>query len=190
MVGMDKAMAVARQSGIEPKGMTLVEFLTAIVILGILSAIAIPGILGSIHRTGVDGASRRLTEDIRLAQSNAITKGAQARLIVFDQTGAVPDPGNLNDPTKANKYRIELRPGPSALWPSVNDNPSSNPNVLTVWQDIGSQYRGVAVTTGSAVVFNSQGFLLNSSAPVNTVFQGPGGSKTVQTTAIGKVTVL
>jgi len=183
-------MSTARKARNEPKGMTLVELLIGIVMIGILSAIAIPGILGSIHRSGVDGASRRLTEDIRLAQSNAITKGAQTRLIVFDQSGAVPNPGNLNDPTKANKYRIELRTGPAALWPSVNDYPSTNPNVLTVWQDIGTQYRGVSVTTGSAVVFNSQGFLLNTSAPVNTVFQGPSGSKTVQTTAIGKVTVL
>ena len=183
-------MAVARQSGIEPKGMTLVEFLTAIVILGILSAIAIPGILGSIHRTGVDGASRQLTEDIRLAQSNAITRGAQTRLIVFDQGGSVPDPGNLDDPTKANQYRIELRTGPAALWPSLNDNPSTNPNVLTVWQDVGTQYRGVSVTSGSALLFNPQGFLVNSLAPVNTVLQGPGGSKTVQTTAIGRAVVL
>lgn len=183
-------MAVARKSKGEPNGMTLVEFLITIVILGILSAIAIPGILGGIHRTGVDGASRRLTEDIRLAQSNAITRGAQTRLIVFDQNGAVPDPGNLSDSTKANKYRIELRTGPSALWPSLNDNPSTNPNVLTVWQDLGNQYRGVSVTTGSALFFNSQGFLVNSSAPVNTILQGPGGTKTVQTTAIGKAAVL
>ena len=183
-------MAVARKSSRDPSGMTLVELAITIVILGILSAIAVPGILGSIHRRGLDGASRQLTEDIRLAQSNAITKGAQARLIVFDQSGAVPDPGNLNDPTKANKYRIELRTGPSALWPSVNDNPSTNPNVLTIWQDISNQYRGVSVTTGSALLFNSQGFLVNTSAPVNTVLQGQGGSKTVQTTAIGKAAVL
>jgi type II secretory pathway pseudopilin PulG len=174
----------------ESKGVTLVEFLTGIVMLGILCAIAVPGILGSIHRTGVDGASRRLTEDIRLAQSNAVTKGMQVRLVVFDQSGVVPNPGNLNEPAKANMYRIEMRSGPSALWPAVNDNSATNPNVLTVWQDIGSQYRGVTVTTGSALIFNSQGFLINITAPVNTVLQGPGGSKTVQTTAIGKATVL
>ncbi|HEX9897733.1 MAG TPA: type II secretion system protein [Candidatus Methylomirabilis sp.] len=183
-------MAVARKSSRDPSGMTLVELAITIVILGILSAIAVPGILGSIHRTGVDGASRQLTEDIRLAQSNAITRGAQTRLIVFDQSGSVPDPGNLSDPTKANKYRIELRTGPSALWPTLNDNPSTNPNVLTVWQDLGNQYRGVSVTTSSALLFNSQGFLVNTSAPVNTVLQGPGGTKTVQTTAIGKAAVL
>jgi prepilin-type N-terminal cleavage/methylation domain-containing protein len=183
-------MALARKTCSEPNGMTLVEFLTAIVILGILCAIAVPGILGGIQRTGVDGASRRLTEDIRLAQSNAITKGTQTRLVVFDQSGAVPDPGNLNDPAKANKYRIEMRSGPLAPWPSVNDYPNTNSNVLTVWQDLGTQYRGVAVTQGSAILFNSQGFLMNALAPVNTVLQGPGGSKTVKTTVIGKVTVL
>ncbi|MGE5849926.1 MAG: Tfp pilus assembly protein FimT/FimU [Candidatus Methylomirabilota bacterium] len=183
-------MAVARKSNSDPKGMTLVEFLTAIIILGILCTIAVPGILGSIHRTGVDGASRRLTEDIRLAQSNAITKGMQTRLVVFDQSGSVPDPGNLNDPAKANRYRIEMRSGPLAPWPSVNDYPSTNSNVLTVWQDLGTQYRGVAVTQGSAILFNSQGFLMNVLAPVKTVLQGPGGTKTVQTTVIGKVTVL
>lgn len=183
-------MAVAESSKQEPTGMTLVEFAITIVILGILSTVAIPGLLGGIHRTGVDGASRQLTEDIRLAQSSAITRGTQTRLIVFDQSGSVPDPGNLNDPTKANKYRIELRIGPTALWPSLNDNPSTNPNVLTVWQDLGNLYRGVSVTTGSALLFNSQGFLVNSSAPVNTILQGPGGSKTVQTTAIGKAAAL
>lgn len=183
-------MAVARRFHSEPKGMTLVEALTAIIILGILCAIAVPGILGSIQRTGVDGASRRLTEDIRLAQSNAITKGMQTRLVVFDQSGKVPHPGNLNDPAKANRYRIEMRSGPSAAWPSVNDYPGSNSNVLTVWQDLGSQYRGVSVTQGSAILFNSQGFLMNALAPVSTVLQGPGGTKTVQTTAIGKATVL
>jgi len=183
MMGIRKARS-------EPNGMTLVELLSVIVMIGILCAIAVPGILGSIHRTGVDGASRRLTEDIRLAQSNAITKGMQTRLIVFDQSGVVPDPGNLNDPAKANKYRIEMRSGPLAPWPSVNDYPGANSNVLTVWQDLGSQYRGVAVTQGSAILFNSQGFLMNALAPVNTVLQGPGGSKTVQTTAIGKATVL
>jgi len=184
------AMTVAGTSRHEPTGMTLVECAMTVVVLGILSAIAIPGILGGIHPTGVDGATRRLTEDIRLAQSNAITRGAQTRLIVFDQSGSVPDPGNLNDPTKANKYRIELRTGPAALWPSLNDNPSTNPNVLTVWQDVGNQYRGVSVTSGSALLFNPQGFLVNSLAPVNTVLQGPGGSKTVQTTAIGRAVVL
>ncbi|HSD52473.1 MAG TPA: GspH/FimT family pseudopilin [Candidatus Methylomirabilis sp.] len=183
-------MAIPRKSYNEPHGMTLVELLIAIAILGIICAIAVPGILGGIHRTGVDGASQRLTQDIRLAQSNAITKGVQTRLIVFDQSGVIPDPGIPPDTTKANKYRIEMRSGPLAPWPSVNDYPGANSNVLTVWEDLGTQYRGVSVTQGSAILFNSQGFLMNPLAPVNTVVQGPGGSKTVQTTAIGKVTVL
>lgn len=190
-------MAIRRKFNGSLQGMTLIEFVIAIAILGILCAIAVPGILGGIQRTGVDGASRRLTEDIRLAQSSAITRGMQTRLIVFDKDGVVPDPdklfdplGKISDPTKANKYRIEMRDGPLASWPSVNDYPGATSNVLTVWQDLGTQYRGVAVTTGSGLVFNSQGFLMNSTVPVKTVLQGPGGSKTVQTTAIGRATVL
>jgi type II secretory pathway pseudopilin PulG len=172
-------------------GMTLVELVTGIIILGVLAAIGIPGILGSIQRTGVDGASRRLTEDIRRAQSNALTRGVQARLIVFDQTGVVPTtPTAINDTTKANMYRIEIRSGASASWPALTDTPGSNSNVLTVWNDLGAQYHGVAVTTGNAVIFNSLGGLLNATLPASIVVQGSGGTRSVQTNVIGKATIL
>jgi len=179
------------RTGEQPAGMTMVELATAVMMLGILAAIAIPGILGGIQRTGVDGASRQLAEDIRLAQSNALTRGAQARLIVFDQTGVVPtSPSTITDTTKANKYRVELRSSASASWPALTDTPGGNPNVLTVWNDIASQYRGVAVTTGNAVIFNSLGGLTNSTIPATIVLQGQGGAKTVQTNLIGKATIL
>ncbi len=170
-------------------GVTLTDLATVISIVGTLSAIGMPGILGGINRAGVDSASIRLTEDIRLAQSTALTRGAQARLIIFDQTGAVPAPTNITDTTKANMYRIELRTGDSAPWPAISDNPGNNPNVLTVWNDLGTQYRGTAVTTGNAVVFNSQGFLGNSVVPLNIVVSGAGGTRTVQTSVIGKATI-
>ena len=170
-------------------GMTLTDLATVLSIVGTLGAIGMPGILGGINRAGVDGASRRLTEDIRLTQSTALTKGAQARLIIFDQTGSVPAPTNLTDSTKANMYRIELRNGDSAPWPAIADNPGTNPNVLTPWNDLGSQYRGVVVTTGNALVFNSQGFLGNSAVALNIVVTGSAGTRTVQTSVIGKATI-
>jgi len=151
-------MAVAGKSGVESKGMTSVEFLISTVMLGILCATAVPGILGSTHHTGVNRASRRLTEDLRLAQSNGITRGAQTGFIVFDQSGVVPDPGNFNDPIKANKYRIELQTARAASWPSLINHPSTDPKVVTVWKDTDSEYRGVCMTTGSPLVFNPRGF--------------------------------
>jgi prepilin-type N-terminal cleavage/methylation domain-containing protein len=174
-----------------PAGMTLVELVTAIIILGILTAIGMPGILGSIQRTGVDGASRRLTEDIRRAQSNALTRGVQARLIVFDQTGIVPTtPTAINDTTKANMYRIEIRSGASASWPALTDTPGSNPNVLTVWSDLGAQYRGVWVDTGNVVIFNSIGGLVNTTVPASITVKSSGETRSVQTNVIGKATIL
>ncbi len=174
-----------------PAGMTLIELLTGIIILSILAAIGMPGILGSIQRTGVDGASRRLAEDIRRAQSNALTRGVQARLIVFDQTGVVPTtPTPINDSTKANMYRIELRSGAAASWPALTDTPGSNANVLTEWSDLGTQYRGVWVDIGNAVLFNSIGGLINTTVPATIVVQGAGGIRSIQTNAIGKATIL
>jgi len=175
----------------QPRGMTLVEFVITLVIIGVLAGVAIPAILGGIQRRGVDGASRRLTEDIRLAQSTALTRGVQARLVVFDGTGMAPNfpgTGNLSDSTKANKYRIEIRTSATASWPGLSDLPGPNSNVLTEWNDIASNYRGVSVTTGNTVVFNSMGGLVNSSAP-SIILEGTGGTRTIQTNLIGRATI-
>jgi len=184
-------MKGTERAGKRSPGMTLVEFVVTIGIIGVLAGVAIPGILGSIQRRGVDGASRRLTEDIRLAQSTALTRGVQARLVVFDETGTAPNlpaTGTLSDATKANKYRIEIRTSATAAWPGLSDLPGASSNVITEWNDIASNYRGVVVTTGNTVVFNSMGGLVNSSAP-SIVLEGTGGTRTVQTNLIGRATV-
>jgi prepilin-type N-terminal cleavage/methylation domain-containing protein len=173
------------------RGFTAVELVITVSIVAILAAVAIPGIVGGIQRSGVDGASRRLAEDIRLAQSSAISRGAQTRLIALDQTGTAPNPGSspIADAAKANMYRIELRSGAMAPWPTLADTPASNANVVTVWNDLGRQYRSVAIATGNSLIFNSQGFLTNSAMSLSIVLQGSGGGKTVQTSVIGKATI-
>jgi len=184
-------MKVAERDWNLSPGMTLIEFVVTLGIIGVLAGVAIPGILGSIQRRGVDGASRRLTEDIRLAQSTALMRGVQARLVAFSDTGTAPNlpaTGNLSDSTKANKYRIETRTSASAAWPSLSDLPGPSSNVATEWNDISSNYRGVRVTTGNTVVFNSMGGLVNGSAP-SIVIEGTGGTRTVQTNLIGRATI-
>lgn len=184
-----KLMGISRKS---PRGMTIVELSITVAILASLTSIALPGILGGIQRRGVDGASRRLAEDVRLAQSSAITRGMQVRLVAFDQTGTALNSGFGTDPSKANLYRIEMRAGATAVWPDLADSSASNANVLTPWKDLSGNYRGVTVTAGNTVTFNSQGFLTGSGMPLNITITvtGPGGTKSVQTNPIGKATIL
>lgn len=176
------------------RGVTLIEMVIVVSIMGIILGIALPGIIGGIARTGVDGAGRRLAEDIRMAQSAAIGQGKQARLIVFDQAGVAPKgaataadkcASSVTDTTKANMYRIELRDSAAANWPALTDFPGANSNVFTVWNNLSKDYK-VAISTGNTICFNSQGFLAYSASPLNVVVSGSGGTKTVQTNLIGR----
>ncbi len=184
---MERDLHYTRMHG----GYTLVELVILVAIMSLVAGFALPGIIGGIQRRGVDGAARRLTEDIRLAQSTALTRGIQARVIVFNQSGVAPDPGStaVTDTAKANMYRIELRSSPSATWPALSAYPGSGSNVLTTWQPLNSDFKGVSITTGNTLVFNSQGFLANSTSPLNIVLQGSAGTKTVVTSVIGKAAI-
>jgi len=173
----------------EPGGFNILELAIVVSIFGIVAAIGIPGLLGGIQRRGVDGASRRLSEDIRQAQSQALTRGSQSRIIVFDQTGTAPNSSYPTDASKANQYRIEIRTSPAAAWPALADNPGSNTNVLTVWQNL-AQFGGVRVTTGNTIFFNSQGFLFGVTTPQIIMILGGDGPRTVRTSVIGKASVL
>ncbi|MBI4537479.1 MAG: prepilin-type N-terminal cleavage/methylation domain-containing protein [candidate division NC10 bacterium] len=171
-----------------PCGFNVLELTIVVAVFGIVAAIGIPGIMAGIQRKGSDGASRRLAEDLRQAQSQALTRGAQSRIVVFDQTGSAPNSSLPNDSTKANRYRLEVRTSAAAAWPAIADNPGTNANVLTVWQDL-AEFGGVRVTTGNTLVFNSQGFLFGTTTPRDVVIQGGDGTKTVRTSVIGKATI-
>lgn len=174
--------------GRTPRGFNIIELTIVVAIFAMVAAIAIPGIVGGIQRKGSDGASRRLSDDIRQAQSHALTRGTQSRVVVFDQAGSAPGSGFATDVGKANRYRIEIRLSAAAAWPTLADSPGSNANVLSVWNDLG-QFGGVRVTTGNTIAFNSQGFLATSATPLNVTLQGPDGTRTVQTSVIGKATI-
>jgi Tfp pilus assembly protein FimT len=187
---MGEDMKTRRMNLLEQRGVTVIELLTVMITLAIIAAIGMPEVMAGIRRTGVDGASRRLADDIRLAQSTALSRGLQARLIAFNDSGVAANPGSadITDATKANMYRIEVRPSPTASWPALTDDTTSG-GVVTVWSRVAADYRGVSIGTGNTVVFNSQGFLINSTSPLNIVLQGAGGTKTVQTSVIGKATI-
>ena len=172
-----------------PKGFTLIELSTVVSIVGVLATIGMPGLIGGIQRTGADGASRQLTEDIRLTHHTSFSRGYPTRIIIFNSSGVAQNPtgADLTDTTKANMYRVEMRAGSS--WPALSQTRSTTADVLTDWNNLPSNFRGVTVTTGRVIAFNPQGFLADSAASLDATVQGVGGTKTVRTSVIGKATI-
>jgi Tfp pilus assembly protein FimT len=179
------------------RGVTTIELVVVVSIVGIMAAVAMPGLIGGIMRTGVDGAGRQIADDLRLTQSTAISEGVQTRLLIFSNSGTAHDHGGSPSGTMSqsnsayrNKYRIERRTSAAASWPAVTDNRGTNVNVLTEWKDVAQQYRGVTVNFACTLVFNSQGFQVTSSTGLRTIrVTGPGGWKYVYISNIGKVTL-
>lgn len=171
------------------RGVTLMELVVGMSISAILAGISMPNMVNVIQGYSADGAARQVMADLRYAQSQAISSGMQARLVIFDANGVATGSGYADDATKANKYRLEARPA-GGVWPAVSDTPATNANVLTPWQDLAQDYRQ-GVTQANAVAFTSRGFLQNSTATLNIVLQTlpAGRGHTVATNPTGKVTI-
>ncbi len=170
-------------------GYTVVELMMGMAISGIMTAVSMPSMLDTIQRYRADAAPRQVMADLRFAQSHAISRGMQARLVIFDAAGQATGAG-YTDATKANQYRVEARPSGGA-WPALADTMASNASVLTPWTDLGADYRQ-AVTQANAVAFTSRGSLQNSAATLSILLQTtPGGAaRTVRTNPAGQLEIL
>ena len=170
-------------------GYTIVELAMGMAISGIVAGVSMPNILGSIHRYRADAAPRQVMGDLRFAQSQAVARGMEARLVIFDTAGQATGAGYA-DATRANLYRVELRPTGGA-WPALADTMATNGNVLSEWLDLAADYRQ-SVTQANAVVFTSRASLQNSAASLNIVLQSvPGGAaRTVRSHPSGQVEIL
>lgn len=170
-------------------GFTMAELLMGMSISAILTGVSMPSMLNMIQHYRADAAPRQLMADLRFAQSQAIARGMQARLVIFDANGQATGAG-YTDATKANRYRVEARPS-GGSWPALADTMATNGNVLTEWLDLAADYRQ-AVTQANAVAFTSRGSLQNSTASLDTVLQtAPGGAaRTVRTNPAGRVEIL
>jgi prepilin-type N-terminal cleavage/methylation domain-containing protein len=97
------------------RGLTLIEVLVVVVILGLAGAMVIPA-MGSTGVLRVQGAIRTLVSDITFAQSDAMAF-QQARAIVFDQpnnsyrvvqviNGTIDVANTMFDATRENKRML------------------------------------------------------------------------------------
>ena len=170
-------------------GFTLMELAMGMAISGILVAVSMPAMLDTIQRYRAHAAPRQVMADLRFAQSQAIARGLQARLVIFDAAGQATGAGYA-DATKANRYRLEARPTGGA-WPALADTMATNGNVLSEWLDLATDYRQT-VTQANAVAFTSRGSLQNSAASLDIVLQTTpsGAARTVRTHPSGQVEIL
>ncbi len=175
-------------------GYTALELVIGASITAILAGISMPNLLGTIQRYQADAAPRQVMGDLRYAQSQAIARGMEGRVLIFDSAGQATIPGgaNVTDTTKANSYRVEVRPTGGA-WPALTGTRANNDNVLSEWLNLATDYRQT-VTQANAVVFTSRGSLQNSATSLNIGLQGgsPSGvaTRTVRTHPSGQVEIL
>ncbi len=170
-------------------GYSALELVVGMAISAILAGISMPNMLHVIQSYAADGAARQVMADLRYAQTQAVARGMQARLVIFDANGVATGSGYANDAARANTYRLEARPTGGA-WPAVADTPATNASVLTPWQDLAHDYRQ-RVTQANAVAFTSRSSLQNSAATLTIGLQTlpAGRGHTVATNPTGKVTI-
>ncbi len=68
------------RAGLRSRGITLIELLTGIVIVGILLAVAAPGFQTMVDRNAVVNEANRLVADIQYARSEAIKRGSPVNI--------------------------------------------------------------------------------------------------------------
>ena len=175
------------------RGITLLQFLIGAAIVAILAAISLPAFLLAMQNFRFRGAVDQVVGDIRRARALAVTQGRQVGIEGGFHVSAAP-----------RQYRIELRciatgPGcPSTLWPADSDTPSSNANVITLWQNVSTLYLGVTVSrpvdaasaTLDRIIFNSLGnSVATTQNPISITVSNPlSRSCVLQVTSVGSVT--
>ncbi len=176
-------------------GFTAFELLMVLAIVAILALVSVPSLLGAMQNYRLNGAARRITSDLRFAQSLAVTRGG---VYGFHWGG---DPLEPFAPGP-NYYRIERNTGTGCNWPPVWDTAASNPNVVTNWLDLSTEFQGVtiaSVTDNASVAiggaaFNARGASANPCTPVGypltiTVTDASGTTRTIQVRSAGSVRV-
>ncbi len=165
------------------RGITLVQLMVGAGVVAILAAISIPALLLAMQNFRFRAAVDQVVGDLRRARALAVTEGTYE--------------AGFHVSASPRQYRIERRT-PGGVWPADTATPSSNANVITLWQNISTLYLGVTVSrpvdaasaTLDRIIFNSLG---NSVAtvqnPISITVSNPlGRSCVLQVTSVGSVT--
>ncbi|MBI4687383.1 MAG: GspH/FimT family pseudopilin [Nitrospirae bacterium] len=77
----------------KPGGVTLIELVAVLAIMGILVALAAPEFSGAMKKSRVQDCAKRLASDIKLARANAQAEGQRAMIVI---TKGTPSDFNAN----------------------------------------------------------------------------------------------
>jgi Tfp pilus assembly protein FimT len=153
----------------------MAEVLGAILVTAILTGTGLPAFLQALQTYRFGAAARQIAIDLRFAQSLAVAKKRFYRIRM--------------EVSQPNRYRLEGS-NDAATWPAPSDTPQSNPDVITTWKDLATDYREVTVTTSATVTFNSRGAVEGGGTPTIVIQDLSGATKSVETSAAGRVKIL
>ncbi len=151
------------------KGMSLVELVAAVAVLGLLVGITMPSFLTMMRRSQVDAATRHILSDVQRARSLAITTGWEYRVFGFNSDATSPF---------ANQYRLMARSTAAVGWPPDTAAPFQNATQIAgQWVNLNNEYPGALINPGDTgglarfwVAFNARGVRIeldNSFNPLN-----------------------
>jgi len=171
-----------------PSGLTLVEVVVVVAILGMVAVIGMPFFTGAIQASRLDGAARQIASTVREAQSRASLTGWQYRLIGYNQSSG---------DSRRNQYRLMGRSSAVIAWPvDTVEAFQSTTQMAGEWVDVNGLYPGVQINPSSAsarfwVAFDSRGVAIDIEASCNPmVLSGQSGtSKSIRVTTAGSVRI-
>jgi Tfp pilus assembly protein FimT len=137
----ERGPAVLRRLRSKERGISLVEIMIAVAMLGLVVLVAAPAFGKMMKSSRVQGSLRQFVGDVRNARARAASTGWEYKIVGFRAgTGA-----------NANKYRLLGRKSGSVTWPvDTAAVATTSTTYAGRWTDFTTLYPGVSLSPGGS----------------------------------------